>query len=330
MGLGSFIGGSVVLPVAAWVVQVLHLVTLTTHIAVMTILLGSSLLYAGALLFFGKEPFGVPRLPVWMAFAINSGVAPLLFCQALLAHFIYTSSILMAGWWLGSVFLLMAAYYLSYLATSTAPIPTRRWAAVLTASLLLFVSFVFVCNMDLMAHPERWDRYGASPHGWILFTGGVETLLRWAHVVMAALFHALLLGRIFGHGSLSHKKALLLGGIFLGLLGATGLAHYTLLSEGVRHAAGQGVINLLPVLLSAALLMVAFMGGYLKFAGFWAMGNLTMMVLFREKIRQALLVPAITTGSSDYGSFVMFSISLAVGLAAFGCMFYLVRKKGEA
>jgi len=332
MVLDSLHAGGVALPVSAWIVKGLHLVTLTTHVAVMTLLLGGALIYAaGSFAIEGKAP-ETPRLPVWMAFTINTGVAPLLFCQALLAHFIYTSSILMAGWWLGAVVVLMAAYYLSYLAVSpNAPRQTRRWAAVATAFLLLFVSFVFVCNIDLMEKPGQWSRYAGSPHGWILFAGGADTLLRWFHVVLAALFHALLFTRMMGKaGDLNGRGGLWLGGGLLVLLAASGLAHAAFLPEAVRQGAGTGVLTLYLLTASAGCLGVLLVSGRLRACALWALVNLTLMICFREEIRTGFLSPVTTTGPTDYGSFVMFAIAITLGGAAFFYMLGLLRKGGEA
>ena len=50
-----------------------------------------------------------------MAFAVNFGVAPLLFVQVLYGHLFYTSSILVAVFRLAVIPLLIVAYYALYL-----------------------------------------------------------------------------------------------------------------------------------------------------------------------------------------------------------------------
>lgn len=332
MDLESLHAGGVVLSIQPWVVKMLHLVTLTTHVAVMNVLLGSALLYAVGLYMPRGNGMETPRLPVWMAFTINSGVAPLLFCQALLANYIYTSSILIAGWWLCVVGLLMAAYYLSYLATSSqAKAGAKRIAATTTALLLLFVSFVFVCNIDLMEHPDHWARYFESPHGWLLFTGGADTLFRWFHVVLAALFHALLLGRLLGKaGILNGRVGLWVGVSLVFFLFATGLVHYYLLPASVTRWAFSGVINIGLLMLSAFGLGVVYISGRLKFAAFWACGNLALMLCFRETIRNSLLMPATKWTLTDYSSFALFAVSLILGGGAVMYMLKLLRDGGDA
>lgn len=328
----SLHAGGVALPVPAWIVRGLHLATLTAHVAVMTLLLGGALIYAAGFFSGNGEAPEAPRLPVWTAFAVNTGVAPLLFCQALFAHFIYTSSILMAGWWIGVPVVVMAAYALSYLAVSPGTAPNARaWAAVAVALLLLFVSFVFVCNIDLMAKPDQWARYADSPHGWILFAGGADTLLRWGHVVLAALFHALLLSRLLGKaGSLNGRPGLYLGvGVFI-LLAATGLFHFVSLPEAVRQGAESGVLSVYYLAASALVLAGLLLAGRLKICAAWALGNLTLMICYREQVRTGFLAPVTTTGPADYGSLMMFALALLAGGAAFAYMLSLLGKGGEA
>ena len=49
------------------------------------------------------------------ALAINMGVAPLLFLQVLYGQFFYTSTVLMATYWLSIIFLLIITYYSIYI-----------------------------------------------------------------------------------------------------------------------------------------------------------------------------------------------------------------------
>ncbi len=55
------------------------------------------------------------KLPYTIAFAINMGVAPLLFIQVLYGNFIYTSSVLMGWYWLSVIGIVIIAYYSAYL-----------------------------------------------------------------------------------------------------------------------------------------------------------------------------------------------------------------------
>ncbi len=55
------------------------------------------------------------KWPYTIAFAVNMGVAPLLFVQVLYGQFIYSSSILMAVWWFSIFGILILAYYSAYI-----------------------------------------------------------------------------------------------------------------------------------------------------------------------------------------------------------------------
>ncbi|MCA1796739.1 MAG: hypothetical protein LC645_04195, partial [Geobacteraceae bacterium] len=95
---------------------VLLMLTFLLHLLLMNAMLGggiialiSSLRKKEQSLLISKE-FSY-KWPYTIAFAVNLGVAPLLFIQVLYGHFIYTSSILMAVWWFSIVVLLILAYY---------------------------------------------------------------------------------------------------------------------------------------------------------------------------------------------------------------------------
>ncbi len=89
-------------------------VPLFLYLLVMNILLGCSIITfcrhaAGRSTDLNKEIAG--KLPVTVAFTINFGVAPLLFLQVLYGHFMYTSSVLMAVYWLSIFIILIFSYF---------------------------------------------------------------------------------------------------------------------------------------------------------------------------------------------------------------------------
>jgi hypothetical protein len=129
------------------------------------------------------------KLPYTIAFAVNFGVAPLLFLQVLYGHFIYTSSILMGAYWLSIIGLLILSYYSAYLykmATSL-PAAVRKWTLATSLVLLLAIAFLFVNNISLLQNPQVWTSYFQSPGG-ILFNLADPTLLpRYLHFVVASV-----------------------------------------------------------------------------------------------------------------------------------------------
>ena len=87
------------------------------HLLFMNALLGTAVLgWVHVLAPRGRETAGTisRKLPFYAAFTINFGVAALLFMQVLYGHLFYTSSILMAVWWLSALALLAAAYGAAY------------------------------------------------------------------------------------------------------------------------------------------------------------------------------------------------------------------------
>ncbi|MCG8471415.1 MAG: hypothetical protein MI742_06115 [Desulfobacterales bacterium] len=325
MGFQTLVRGSVSLPVPDLLVKGLHLGTLALHLAVMTLFLGLTLLYTRGLFLKEKREEDPPKLPVWMAFVINTGVAPLLFSQALYADFIYTSSILMAGWWLGMLALLMVAYSLSYVATSPKRSQeARKMASLALALLVLFVASVLISNIYLMNHPYFWQRFAGNIHGWVFATGGLYLAFKWGHVVVAAIFHALLFRKIFSEKGEQRRDGH--GGLFMGVLAlsaVTGLGLFFLLFSG-------GLSLFWLPLASAGILSGMILLGRYRIAGIWAVINLLIMVGSSESSRHALIQPAIRVGSMDYGSVVMFAISLVVGMAMLVWMLKLPMKGGDA
>ena len=321
MGFETLVRGSVNLPIPDVLVKGLHLGTLVLHLAVMTLFLGLTLFYLRETLFKDGGEGAPPKLPVWMAFVINTGVAPLLFSQALYADFIYSSSILMAGWWLGMLVLLMVAYALSYVATSTARSrKARQMATVILSVLVLFVSTVLISNIYLMNHPGLWQRFSGNIHGWVFAPGGLHLLFKWGHVVLAAMLHAFLFRRIFtkeeGRG----------GGLFFGgaiaLTAITGVGLFFFWPQGSRPELVSGISALWLPIASTGVLWGAVLARQYRTAGIWAVINLGIMVGVSEAARFNVIQPAIRMGTMDYGSLVMFAISLLVGG---GALFWMLR-----
>ncbi len=129
------------------------------------------------------------KLPFAIAFTINFGVAPLLFLQVLYGHLSYTSSVLMAVFWLSIIGLLILVYYAAY-------IYNLRFEAMpglhttLTGGMTLFlliIAFFFTSNMSLMVNPESWLRYFDHPEGMLLNMGDSTLLPRYLHTVFASV-----------------------------------------------------------------------------------------------------------------------------------------------
>ncbi len=105
------------------------------------------------------------KWPYTIAFAVNMGVAPLLFVQVLYGQFIYSSSIMMAVWWLSIVVLLILAYYSAYIYDFKFDVLSglRIFMIEISVGILLFVGFLFTNNMTLMLQPDKWSAFFNNP-----------------------------------------------------------------------------------------------------------------------------------------------------------------------
>ena len=111
-------------PAPAWLLWALLQLTFFLHLLAMNVVLGGSILALHWRLS-RRTDSATPRaevvaafaraLPVAVAAAVTFGVAPLLFVQVLYGRVFFTSSILMAWWWLAVVPLVVFAYSGAYL-----------------------------------------------------------------------------------------------------------------------------------------------------------------------------------------------------------------------
>ncbi len=128
-------------------------------------------------------------LPVATAFAITTGVAPLLFTQLIYGQLFYTSSVLMAWPWLAVVALLLAGYYANYGIFSSRPATVRAVSlGILSVLLFAAIGFLFTNNMTLMLRPEQHaPLYFASDAG--LHTNMADPWVwpRFAHMLVGSL-----------------------------------------------------------------------------------------------------------------------------------------------
>lgn len=194
------------LPAAVWLLQALLVFTFVLHVIVMNVALGGgvTIAFAGWRARLARSADAAERhrvlasslarlLPVSMAFAITTGVAPLLFLQVLYGQLFYSSSVLMAWWWLLVVPLLLVAYYgyygVSHLVRQSGDIPRLAVRlAVASAVLMVVIAFIFTNNMTLMLRPDRFGAmYGASDLGLHLDTGDRWIWPRLLHILVGAM-----------------------------------------------------------------------------------------------------------------------------------------------
>ncbi len=172
------------------------ILTFYLHILFVNALLGTGLIA----LFYEFKPgnkeknAGITRilskkLIFFLAFAVNLGVAALLFLQALYGQFLYVSSILLAVYWLLTVFLLITAYYGAYVYNLRHEnlFLSRKFLILGIVLLLLSVAFIFSNNMSLMLRPEKWPEYFNHPGGTFLNLNDPTLLPRYLHFLTASV-----------------------------------------------------------------------------------------------------------------------------------------------
>jgi hypothetical protein len=183
--------------------QILLTVTFVLHLVFMNAMLGGAIIaFAGGLR--GRAGEATARdvstkLPFSVAFAVNAGVAPLLFLQVLYGHFVYSSSILMGRWWLSIIGLLIVAYYAVYAYRDRFDrgAGVRQGLMGLAMVLLLFIGFLFTNNWTLAVSPERWTAYFDAPGGTLLNLSEPTLWPRYLHMVAGSVAVAGLLLALF-------------------------------------------------------------------------------------------------------------------------------------
>jgi len=185
------------LPAPIWLIKLLHIVTLSLHFVAVEMLLGG-LLIAALLSMFGSPLAKVTaralarRMPTVMTYVINLGVPPLLFAQVLYGRAIYTSSVLIALYWISIIVVLTATYWLLYRFSARLEQGKSAWWVGLSAWVLAgYIARVLSTNMTLMLRPEAWrGMYSASALGAYLPTGDPTLTPRWLLMMAGGIFIA--------------------------------------------------------------------------------------------------------------------------------------------
>ena len=163
------------------------------HLVAMNLMLGSAFIalatppgLAGSMVALRRD---IGRtLPYTIAATINLGVAPLLFLQVLYGQFFYTSTVLMAAYWLAIVALLFGGYLAAYLFTLRhETLGQGRLYIGTTVALLALVGFLFTNNLSLMQLPTSWPAWFNSRSGLLLNLSDPALLPRYLHFMASAV-----------------------------------------------------------------------------------------------------------------------------------------------
>ncbi len=335
------------IPVAWGWFYVLLTLTFVLHILVMNAMLGGGIIALISAFrggeqntLLGKE-IGY-KWPYTIAFAVNLGVAPLLFVQVLYGQFIYSSTVLMAIWWFSIFGLLILAYYGAYIYDFKFDSlgNLRIIMLVFSVSILLFVGFMFSNNMTLMLQPEKWQAYFNNAGGTLLLLSDPSLFPRYLHFVIGAVAVA---------------------GLFLALIGhfrfmKSSVNRETLITKGMKYftysTALQIIIGFWFLIALPKRVMMVFMGGsacgtvllllgtILGFVVLYfgykkrvvvssviTLVTLIVMVFMRDLVRIAYLKPYFRLPDlvvePQYSPFIFFLVIFAIGLALVGYMLKL-------
>ncbi|MFN3534617.1 MAG: hypothetical protein ACK4WB_04425 [Desulfatiglandales bacterium] len=176
-------------PGPPFIFLLLNLFTFFFHLIAMNLLLGGNLLlcFDSKLKEFISLTNGSKLIPVVFAFTVNLGIAPLLFLQVLYGHFFYTSSILMAWFWIALIPILIAAYYSVYILTNSSRFYLNKPILISISLLILWVAFLFCNNMTAMISPENFINYFHNQKGTLLNLKERMLWPRYLHFVVASL-----------------------------------------------------------------------------------------------------------------------------------------------
>lgn len=373
-GVADLIPTPIALPAPRIILKLLLLLTFYLHIVLVSILIGSLLLALTARAPARPEKDGPESglsarlrtapdtgfLPAVLALAVNLGVAPYLFAQVLYGHLLYSSSILMAAWWLAVPFLAMMAYYGLYILNANAPGVPARPLLLLILLLLGSVAFLLSSNSTLLLRPEAWTAWLRHAHGSLLNLGDPSFWPRFAHILTgcAAVGGLTLAWRAQRAGNKpgadkTEQEARISRGL-------TWFIRATLLQIplGIWFLASLPSGGRAPFLggnaLSGATFALALLGAVIALflararrvtAAFGAaLGVILLMVCMRDMLREALLLPyassprmsesagAVSGGTAmlpltdgQGGSLALFLFCTSVALLALTCLAWLWR-----
>ncbi|PIE61268.1 MAG: hypothetical protein CSA29_04215 [Desulfobacterales bacterium] len=331
--------------------QVLLIVTFVLHLLFMNAMLGSGIMALVGEFQMNGDADRVnhdmaKKWPYTIAFTVNMGVAPLLFLQVLYGQFIYTSSILMAVYWLSVVLLLIIAYYCAYIYDFKFETlgQARMIFIALAVVLLLWIGFVFSNNMVMMIQPELWPAYFRNPFGTLLSISEPMLIPRYLHFVAASVaVGGLCRAIIWKMKNTDEASATAVRSGLRWFIWATAiqfpLGIWFLLSlpkDKMMLFMGGGILH--TILLSLGLVLsIGAMAVAMK-KNVWGTVWLTLavvldMVLMRDLLRKAYLAPYFSPSDlnvvPDYSPLVLFLLSFAVGLALIAYMLKLAASAGK-
>ena len=334
------------IPAPSWIFLVLDIVTFLLHILVINVVLGGSLI----LLFSGlrnretslESSFQgaiIKKIPTSFALGVNLGVAPLLFIQVIYGHLIYSSSVLMAVYWMLIIPLLIIAYYGAYIHSRN--LEKRRTLAMIaiaiTSLIVLYIAFMLTNNMTLMIQPEKWSGYFTNRSGTLLNLTEPTLIPRYLHFVTASIAVGGLFAALVWHlrkrkniegADQKIKLGLQIFAIATAVQVVVGLWFLiSLPSEFMMAFMGQNILYTLFLLVGIGLGIAALITGFLnKFIPtlILLIGTVAVMVINRFNLRTLYIDRFFKLESLElspqYDVLALFLVIFVVGLLIVGYM----------
>jgi hypothetical protein len=347
MDVNSLIPTPDTIPAPAWVFIVLEQLLFLLHIIVINAVLGGALI-----LFFKRimtretaesavlhQPVAV-KLPVLFALGINFAIPPLLFLQVVFGHLFYTSSVLMATYWILIIPLLIIAYYGAYIHKSK--LVSTPWFSKLSLAvailILLYTGFMLVGNNALMESPERWTAYFENRGGGVLGIELVTFLPRYFHFIAASiavggLFYSVIYK--FMKKEVENREDRINNGLKIFALGTSVqvvVGFWYLLAipqDFMLQFMGKDLIATIFLMVGILAGIGALVAGFMKKFNatvILALLTLVAMIINRYNLRMMYLNDNFQLSqlklSPQYGVLVLFLLILLIGLAA---IFYMIK-----
>ncbi len=301
----------------------------------------------------------IKMLPNALSLTITIGVAPLLFIQALYGPLFYTTTILMAPFWLLILLVVMANYYGLYLLSWTQEKvlkPFRLPLLFLILAGFVYTSFMLSSNNSFMQAPGKfYQTYQSTYYGIYIYFGDINLWNRYLHVVFGSIFVASILIYVLAYFKgksdveysdyiISFTKPIFLSSFLVqAILGF----HMLYIQKPAVYEAFMGKdVLYTAVFWSGVVLAFIVMGlGHMKgrvlrigsvqiATGLCAFVSLAGMAMARDFIRDAEIGSAFSYLNNPYEpNYIVvgaFLLTLVAGLATVGYMLMLPEKKAEA
>ena len=284
-------------------------------------------------------------LPFTIAFAINLGVAPLLFIQVLYGNFFYTATILMGIPWLLLILILILTYYAAYWLAFKGKddVKHRTRFSIIVSGFLALVAFMLVNVNTLMITPDRWERYYNHMNGFHLnlSEGTLYTRYVLDLFLLAAVGGTFLVLFYKVKDKLEEsKKGFIIGKAFLAYFSYLSVPAFMFFLLSMKDTQGDIFLgkNLEWTSFSLFFGIGLFLSSFLAykkrivFASGLFLSDLLLFIFIRDHVRQVYLDDfkekfSVLAQHTQYDIMALFFLILVIGLIVTGWLLFKVSKE---